>query len=114
MFNSVHQSRIHDLHRSVTHYFADLTFSRLGCCDGFMFIIYFIFFLPWFAATFAFSLALATLIPLGFIFGLLEHKTVFLWTLIVIFIQMGGILDLFADLALIADYFFPLCRWIRN
>lgn len=77
-------------------------------------------FLPSIMLASAFSIALAALIPIGFLFGLIEHKYISSihlikliisfrfalgWALLVAFVQVGGVLDLVADISLIANFF---------
>jgi len=52
-----------------------------------------------------FSLVLALIIPIGFIFGWLEHKAPVMWFFVVLFIQTGGFLDHLADIMLLVKLF---------
>jgi hypothetical protein len=94
-----------DPHITVTEYFAAIRFKNASCCMWAVMIPIGILILPLFVEAAILTGALAFLIPLGFFIGLIEHRFVFLWALIVLFIQLGGLLDLFADISLVAKFF---------
>jgi len=65
-------------------------------------LIFFIFFLsPFIIQCTVVSLILGLLIPIAFVLEKIEHHIVILWSIIVLFINMGGILDLLSDIILI-------------
>eukprot|EP00026_Physarum_polycephalum_P004273 Phypoly_transcript_04290.p1 GENE.Phypoly_transcript_04290~~Phypoly_transcript_04290.p1 ORF type:complete len:723 (+),score=96.49 Phypoly_transcript_04290:130-2169(+) len=90
---------------TIKRYAKKVKVSKLGCCSCCLFICWGIILFPMMIEVSVITMALAVFIPIGFIYGLLEHKFVMAWAFVTLFSQMGGILDLFADIMLLCKFF---------
>jgi len=92
------------VHQFISNYVSSLYLRRLqGCCEIFGIILFFIVYSPLISLATIITLLLALLIPFGFIFGWIEHRFVLIWALFVLFVQLGGVLDLSTDVLLLAQ-----------
>lgn len=113
MVEAYHTMHEKTLHEEVVGYLTKIYngWHRVTCCNQLFLFIVLIICLPFIVEGIFFcsvtllgtvvALLLGILFPFGFVFGLIEHRLVYVWIPVVLFVQIGGISDLATDLILL-------------
>jgi len=80
----------------------NFSLTKMGACYATTLVLYSLLISPALLDGLAIILLLLLLTPFGFVFGKLEHKNPFVWVLLVLMGQIGGILDVLADIIQLA------------
>jgi len=98
-----HEDPKYDIHHDVvsTLHFWWSGWPRVSCLSKFVTIFYFVILFGFFIEGSLFLLVLGLIIPLGFVLRLIKNHLLIAWVVLVIFLNLGGIADLGADIIIL-------------